>query len=88
MPSSLHSQEYEQFRRALVEARKKAGLSQTQLADKLSRPQSFISKFERGERRLDVIEFRRISAAIGVDPLRFLRKVYGALGGSSEDRQG
>ena len=60
----------------LVEARKKAGLSQAQLAVKLSRPQSFASKFERGERRLDVVEFKAIAEALNVDALRFLRRFY------------
>lgn len=79
MPSSLHSRDYEQFRSLLVEARRRAGLSQAQLAERLSRPQSFVSKFERGERRLDVIEFRRITNALGVDAPRLLRKIYGTL---------
>ena len=52
---------------------------QAQLAERLSRPQSFVSKFERGERRLDVIEFRRITNALGVDAPRLLRKIYGTL---------
>jgi transcriptional regulator with XRE-family HTH domain len=60
----------------LVEARKKAGSSQAQLAAKLSRPQSFVSKYERGERRLDVIEFRTVAEALGLDPLRLLRRLY------------
>ena len=76
MPGSFHSREYESFRALLVEARKKAGLSQAQLARKLSRPQSFVSKFERGERRLDVVEFKAIAEALNVDALRFLRRFY------------
>jgi transcriptional regulator with XRE-family HTH domain len=63
---SLHSREYESFRGLFVEARKKAGLSQAQLAARLSRPQSFISKFERGERRLDVIEFKAIAEDLNI----------------------
>lgn len=78
MPKSTHTTEYERFRFLLVEARKKAGLSQAQLAERLRKPQSFVSKFERGERRLDVIEFRLVAKAIGIEPLPFLRKVYGA----------
>jgi len=68
--------EYERFCLLLIQARKTAGLSQTELARRLSKPQSFVSKFERGERRLDVVEFKRIAEAIGIDPLRFLRKLY------------
>jgi transcriptional regulator with XRE-family HTH domain len=59
----------------LVQARKDAGLTQSQLAIKLGRPQSFVSKFERGERRLDVIEFLDITHAIGVDAPRLLKRV-------------
>ena len=82
VPRSVHTQEYDHFRLLLIEARKKAGLSQAQLADRLSKPQSFVSKFERGERRLDVVEFRRVAEAIGVDPVRFLSKVYRPRDGS------
>jgi transcriptional regulator with XRE-family HTH domain len=42
----------------------------------LKRPQSFVSKFERGERRLDVLEFREVAQALGIDPIRFLRRLY------------
>jgi transcriptional regulator with XRE-family HTH domain len=58
-----------------VEARKEAGLTQVDLAKHLSRPQSFVSKFERGERRLDVIEFLDVAEAIGIDPYKFLLKI-------------
>ena len=60
----------------LVEARTKANLTQSELSLRLKRPQSFVSKYERGERRLDVIELRQVAQALGVDPLRFLRKFY------------
>ncbi len=76
MTKSIFSEKYERFRRLLIEARKEAGLTQVELANKLSRPQSYISKFERGERRLDVIEFFEVADAIGVDPFAFLRLVY------------
>jgi transcriptional regulator with XRE-family HTH domain len=73
---SVFTDKYEQFRLLLVEARKKAALSQAQLADKLSRPQSFVSKYERGERRLDVVEFEVVADALGIEPIRFLKKLY------------
>jgi transcriptional regulator with XRE-family HTH domain len=77
VPKSTHTGEYDRFRLLLVKARKKAGLSQAQLAERLRKPQSFVSKFERGERRLDVVEFKHVAEAVGVDPLRFLRRAYG-----------
>ena len=47
---------------------------QQELADKLGKPQSFVAKFERGERRIDVIEFIAIARAIGRDPMRLLKQ--------------
>jgi transcriptional regulator with XRE-family HTH domain len=65
--TALHTEEYQRFARALAEARRRAGLSQYELADRLGVDQSFISKYEAGRRRLDVIEFMRIVHAIGVN---------------------
>ncbi len=73
MTRSVFSGKYDLFRRLLIEARKKAGLTQVGLAEKLSHPQSYVSKYERGERRLDVIEFLEVARAIGIDPFAFLR---------------
>lgn len=67
MPTSLHSPEYEIFRRLIVKARRDAGLTQVEVAARLQKPQSFVSKFERGERRLDVPEFVEIAEAMGID---------------------
>jgi hypothetical protein len=64
------------LREMLVEARKAATLTQTELSLRLNRPQSFVSKYERGERRLDVVEFGDVVKALGLDPLRFLRRFY------------
>ncbi len=57
----------------MVGARKAAGLTQHALALRLKKPQSFVAKYEGGERRLDVIEFITIARAIGADPVRILR---------------
>lgn len=75
MTRSIFNSRYETFRKELVAAREVSGLTQTQLAAKLSRPQSFVSKYERGERRLDVIEFLEVAEILGIDPLRLVRKV-------------
>ena len=75
MASSVFTKRYDQFRQLLIQARKAAGMTQIELAAKLSRPQSFVSKFERGERRLDVIEFLDIARALGFDPAHFLKKI-------------
>lgn len=52
----------------LVQARKDAGITQVLLGKRLGQRQTFVSKFELGERRLDVAEFVAVSRAIGVDP--------------------
>nr|WP_224741268.1 helix-turn-helix transcriptional regulator [Bradyrhizobium sp. 2S1]MCK7665001.1 helix-turn-helix domain-containing protein [Bradyrhizobium sp. 2S1]MCK7665298.1 helix-turn-helix domain-containing protein [Bradyrhizobium sp. 2S1] len=59
----------------MTNARKNAGLTQSQLAKRLSKPQSFVAKFEGGERRIDVIEFITICRMMSVDPLAILRKL-------------
>jgi transcriptional regulator with XRE-family HTH domain len=59
----------------LVAAREKAGMTQQQLADRLGKPQSFISKYEGGERRIDVIEFIAISEALQMDASRAIREI-------------
>lgn len=70
--SGLSAMERE-FLRLLTEARKSAGLTQVELSERLSRPQSFVSKYERGERRLDVVEFVEVAQAMGADPIGILR---------------
>jgi transcriptional regulator with XRE-family HTH domain len=67
---SLHSGAYEEFRRRLIRARQQAGLTQVQVANRLARPQSYISKCESGERRVDVIELSEF-AEIYRKPLSF-----------------
>ncbi|MDO9437307.1 helix-turn-helix domain-containing protein [Hydrogenophaga sp.] len=71
----LHSTKYAKLREVLTAERLSAGLTQSALADRLKRPQSFVSKFEIGERHLDVIEFIGICKALGVDPKEILGKV-------------
>ena len=70
---SLRSAEHRALCALLVTARRNAGLNQTELAKRLGKPQSFIAKYEGGERRLDVIEFLAVVRAIGADPRRILR---------------
>jgi len=75
MAKSLHTPEYEYFRSLIVEAREKSGLTQTDVASKLSRPQSFVSKYESGERRLDIVEFLQVCNALGVEPRSIIADV-------------
>lgn len=73
MRKSLHTPEHLAFCDLMTRARKKAGLTQQALAKRLGRPQSFVAKYEGGERRLDLIEFVTVSRAIGTDPVLLLR---------------
>jgi transcriptional regulator with XRE-family HTH domain len=75
MTDSVYTKRYQRFRELLVEARKTKGLSQMALADQLGRVQTFVSKYERGERRLDVVEFLDVAMALGVDPHKVLRQL-------------
>ena len=75
MPRSVFSEPYEAFTQALIAARKGAGLRQEDLALRLEKPQSFVSKMERGERRLDVVEFIVVMRAIGADPVALLEAI-------------
>jgi ribosome-binding protein aMBF1 (putative translation factor) len=57
----------DRLRRRLHEARRARGLRQTDLADRLGRPQSFVSNYERGTRRLEVSEFIQIARILALD---------------------
>lgn len=70
---SVHSREQQIFCELMIEARTKADLTQEKLAKRLKRPQSFIAKYEGGERRIDIVEFVAVAKAIGADPIEILR---------------
>ena len=71
---------YKKFREILLQLRKAAGLTQSELSQLLNRPQSFVSKYERGERRLDVIELGDVARALNVDPAKLLANFYREVG--------
>jgi transcriptional regulator with XRE-family HTH domain len=62
---SIYSAEYQQLCTLLRQLRQEAGFTQVDVAKRLDVAQSFISKYESGERRLDVIELRHVAEAIG-----------------------
>jgi transcriptional regulator with XRE-family HTH domain len=80
---SVFSHEYQTFRRCMIAARKEAQLTQESLAKSLKKPQSFVAKYENGERRLDVIEFLLVARVIGVDPCDIIRKISQVMSESS-----
>lgn len=66
---------YGLLRQMLIEARLTAGLKQADVAAKLGKPQSYVSKIERGERGIDVIEFLELAKAIEFEPFAFLNEL-------------
>ena len=79
MSRSVFSEPYGVLLRVLIDARRGAGLRQTDLAERLGKPQSFVSKIERGERRLDLVEFLIVVRAIGADESKLIRTVANSL---------
>lgn len=75
MAKSLHTPEYHYLRTLLVAAREEAGLTQSGVSTKLGRPQSFVAKYEGGERRLDIIELIQVCTALGIDPHSILNNM-------------
>ncbi len=75
MRSSIHSPAYAALRELLVAARRTAGLSQEDVARRLGRPQSFVAKYEGGERKLDVIEFIALAGALEQDPVQLFESL-------------
>ena len=58
----------------LRSVRREAGLTQSQVADKLNQPQSYVSKYESGERRLDLLELKAVCNATGVSLEKFVSR--------------
>jgi transcriptional regulator with XRE-family HTH domain len=75
VPRDLRQPRYVRLRQLVIEARKAAGMSQAAVAEKLSRPQSYIADIERNERRIDVIEFLTLAEVIGFDAVDVLRDI-------------
>lgn len=78
MFKTIRSPRHAALREILIAARRKAGLTQMALAERVGRPQSFVAKYENGERRLDVIEFVDVIEAMDADPKKlFARFIKG-----------
>jgi transcriptional regulator with XRE-family HTH domain len=76
---SLYSEEQEKLQALLRELRLGASLTQIEMAEKLGQPQSFVSKYESGERLLDLVELRQICQALGVSLPQFVKRWEGTL---------
>ena len=72
MPESTHNIDYRLLLAVLRDARKEQGVTQVELAARLGNTQTFVSKCERGERRIDLVEFVEFAEALGVQPQKVL----------------
>jgi len=88
MQKSLKSAEYTRLIAMLVAARKDADIRQQALAKLLGRPQSFVAKYEGGERRIDVVEFVAIVRALNADPVKLFREFVANEPGTRPRRKG
>ncbi len=75
MDKTIYTREYAVLLRLLRKSREDAGVTQVELAQRLHETQSAVSKIERGERRLDVVELRTICQALGISFLRFMQRL-------------
>ncbi|MBI2479872.1 MAG: helix-turn-helix transcriptional regulator [Planctomycetia bacterium] len=75
MAKSIYTREYTAVTRLLRETREATGLTQVELAEKLGQSQSFVSKYERGERRLDVIQLRTVCLTLEMSLPEFVDRL-------------
>jgi transcriptional regulator with XRE-family HTH domain len=77
LPKSIYTERHKKLCELLKKHRTAARLTQTAVAQRLGKPPSYVAKYEGGDRRLDVLEFLDVAAAIGFDPCRLLRALIG-----------
>ena len=75
MANKLWDEDREKLRALLKDLRKDAGLTQVELSNALGKPQSYVSKYETGERKLDYVEINDICKVLGVSMEKF-NKLY------------
>mgnify|MGYP000018976566 CR=1 FL=1 len=80
MKKTIYAGEYKALLALLREIRIRKGLRQADIAKRVGKPQSFVSNYERGERRLDILELRQICLALGVSLTEFIRRFEKRLG--------
>jgi transcriptional regulator with XRE-family HTH domain len=87
VPRTLHTPEQEALADLLRSVRKEAGLRQSELAKLLDRPQSFVSKIESGDRRIDLVELRQFCRALGLPLLELVRRFEDSVDGRQGTRK-
>jgi transcriptional regulator with XRE-family HTH domain len=75
MEKSIHTRDYALFLQILRKFRDELGLTQIDLAARLGVTQTFVSKCERGERRLDVVELKTWCEAMGISLVEFATRL-------------
>lgn len=75
MRDTLRSPRQTKLRKLLRDLREERGLTQADVAARLDKPQSFVAKYEGGERRLSVIEFIDVIRALGLEPVVAMRRL-------------
>jgi transcriptional regulator with XRE-family HTH domain len=79
MEKSIYTREYAAVTQLLKVLRKEAGMTQVELGEVLGQSQSFVTKFERGERRLDIVQLRTLCHKLGVTLPQFVKRLEAAL---------
>jgi len=74
MEKTIYSREYAVVLKLLRAARDKAGITQVELAKRLGLTQSFVSKIERGDRRLDIVQLRSVCSTLGISLVTFIKQ--------------
>lgn len=82
LQKSLRTARQRLLQTLLIDARKASGLTQWDVAAALGKPQSFVAKYENGERRIDVVEFVDIAAALNISTTEILSKIAASHDGS------
>jgi transcriptional regulator with XRE-family HTH domain len=78
----VETEQYKIVGACLAAARRRANVTQQELAARLGKAQSFVSEYERGQRRVDVVELLVISRVLGVDPLDLFVEIENTVGAS------
>jgi transcriptional regulator with XRE-family HTH domain len=79
MKKTIRDSEQKKLLELLKKIRQDKGIRQVELAGKLGVPQSFISKYESGDRRLDILELRQVCKAVGITLQELIRKLEESL---------
>ena len=82
MRKSIHTESQKHLQALLREMRLEKGLRQGDLAKRLGTPQSFVSKYEAGERRLDLLEIRAICNSLDISFVKFIETLEGKINGT------